>query len=262
MRNVPIKIFLIAKTRPEAEGVNMWLQHLRVKEHDQMAAEVVQIPGAVAGIAAKRCYLSFEPGLNPNVTRVRKGWFDYFTNVLNSGHGSVLEHITYSFAIEGVSRVFTGEVNRHRAGVAISEGSMRYIRFADIPWWSPLCLEGSGPKQKRTTEIFNEVFEFVETKYKELLDVWEIDEENFSEKKKITSMLRRIIPMGVATGGIWTFNIRALRHIIALRTSSHAEEEIAYVISKIAKRMVEEEPLLMQDFKEIDGCWVPDCEKV
>ena len=70
-------------------------------------------------MAAKRCYMSFEAGLNPNVTRVRKDLTEYLDNVLKSGHGSVLEHATYTFAIENVSRVFTGELNRHRAGVGI-----------------------------------------------------------------------------------------------------------------------------------------------
>lgn len=107
------------------------------------------------------------------------------------------------------------------------------------------------------------MFKFCEDKYKELVQIWDIDNmKDFNQKKQITSCLRRIIPMGVATGGVWTMNMRALRHIIALRTSSHAEEEIAYVFSKIAQIMCSSEPRIFGDFVEFNGCWVPKNVKV
>jgi thymidylate synthase ThyX len=54
----------------------------------------------------RACYRSWEPGLNPNVTRVRTDQREYFENILRSAHGSVLEHASYSFALRNVSRVF------------------------------------------------------------------------------------------------------------------------------------------------------------
>ena len=73
-----------------------------------------------------------------------------------------------------------------------------------------------------------------------------------------------IIGMGVATGGTWTMNTRALRHILALRSSPHAEEEIAYVMSLIGKHIVDNEPALFGDFTrdEATGAWVPRNVKV
>ncbi len=55
--------------------------------------------------AGRACYRSWEPGLNPNVTRIRTDTREYFANILRSGHGSVLEHANYSFAMRNVSRV-------------------------------------------------------------------------------------------------------------------------------------------------------------
>lgn len=224
----------------------------------------------VIGLAAKRCYMSFEVGHNPNITKVRKNWHEYFENILKSGHGSVLEHACYTYAVEGCSRVFTAEMNRHRAGVAISEGSLRYIRFDDIPWWMPLSLrpcDNDSPelafKKGQTAALFVKAFQNAESTYKELVQLWDLDnEKNFDVKKKITSCLRRIIPMGVATGGVWTMNIRALRHIIALRTSEHAEEEIAYIMGMIAKDICEREPSLFCDFEQLSGVWIPRYQKV
>lgn len=186
---------------------------------------------------------------------------------------SVCEHATYTFAIEGVSRVFTGEMNRHRAGVGISEASMRYIRYTDIPYWLPDSVrvqdgddESLREKKLRSQAVFQKAFDQDEANYQELQDIWSKElspEGNFTGKKHITSMMRRIIPMGVATGGVWTMNLRAVRHIIALRASPAAEEEILHVFCRIAKYMIESEPMLCGDFTETpEGFFVPRYLKV
>jgi thymidylate synthase (FAD) len=302
MHTKEIKVFCIAQTRMNRQQTREWLDHLGATEYPVPKAEEVTDAGAVCGLCAKRCYMSFEPGLNPNVTRVRKVWHDYLANILKSGHGSVTEHASWTFAIEGVSRVFTGEMNRHRAGVAISEGSMRYIRFDDIGFWMPKSLEegnymlmpmskcycnmseradctdckGTGklpqltdPEFERCKEMtrvtFETAFEDMEDNYKRLCEIWNIENlKDFGIKKKLTSMFRRIVGMGVATGGTWTLNTRALRHVIALRTSEHAEEEIAHVMGLIGKYMFENEPDLFGDFvqDEATGAWIPANVKV
>ena len=178
---------------------------------------------------------------------------------------SVLEHVNYTFAMEGVSRTFTTEYNRHHSGTAISEGSLRYIRFNDIPYWIPNSIvknneddEHLSQQKEDTREIFEEVFQFIEDKYKELEDLWDINNiSSFHMKKILTSMFRRIVPMGVSTGGVWSGNIRALRHIIAMRSDPAAEEEIMLVVSQMLKIMMEYEPLLFKDFyfDEKVGAW-------
>jgi len=60
---------------------------------------------------------------------VRSDRREYFENLLRSAHGSVLEHAGYSFALRNVSRVFTHELVRHRAGSAFSQESLRYVRL-------------------------------------------------------------------------------------------------------------------------------------
>ena len=61
--------------------------------------------------------------------------------MLRSAHGSVLEHANYSFAFRNVSRVFTHELIRHRAGSAFSQESLRYVRLTDIGFRVPPALE-------------------------------------------------------------------------------------------------------------------------
>lgn len=270
---VDIEIFNIARTRVDVFEVKAWLDRIGVSEDFIIpGGSDISDPALVIALAAKRCYMSFEAGLNPNVTRVRQNYVEYFDNILRSGHGSVLEHAVYSYAIEGVSRVFTAEMNRHRAGWGISEGSLRFIRFdKEIPYWLPLSLrdqpgddEDLASRKKQSRELFNDVFADIEAAYAVLLRIWQMDEgdKNFDYKKKVTSCLRRIVPLGVATGGIWTGNIRALRHVLALRTDPSAEEEIAHVFSRIAESIVKHEPMLFQDFEIHDGQASPKYRKV
>lgn len=269
MHTVDINVFPIAKTQVNWPAVLDWLNHVGVKAPERVQHQLAAGSPAeqLVALAGKRCYMSFEPDLNPNVTKIREDLRVYLDNVLKSGHGSVLEHATWSFAIEGCSRVFTGEMNRHRAGVAVSEGSMRYIRFDDIGFWMPESLkkddEHAG-KRILTQQVLQEAFSTTEKMYLDLCNLWKIEEmTNFAEKKKLTSLFRRIVGMGVATGGVWTLNARALRHVLALRTTEHAEEEMQYVFDRIADFMIADAPLLFGDFKRNEkGEWIPAYAKV
>lgn len=266
-REVDIEVFNIARTMVVEEEVQKWLKYLGADNFDWPNSEVVSDPAFLVALAGKRCYMSFEAGLNPNVTKIRSNYVDYFDNILSSKHGSVLEHSVYTYAIEGVSRVFTAEMNRHRAGWAISEGSLRFIRFdKEIPYWVPTSLKADlnddnelALKKASSRDIFKRAFTHQEDMYSQLVDVWDMDEKdkNFGYKKKITSQMRRIVGMGVATGGVWTGNIRALRHVIAMRTAPAAEEEILYVWQKIAEDIIQKEPLLFGDFIKKEESYVP-----
>ena len=84
----------------------------------------------------------------------------------------------------------------------------------------------------------------------------------FHAKKVLTSAFRRGVGMGIATGGVWSLNLRALRHVIALRTDAGAEEEIVHVFKKVGRIMIARVPELFGDFKEINGSLVPEYWKV
>lgn len=265
-------VFRVIRSVIDEEGVREWLDYLGVESFESPSdEEKVNMGAHLVRLCAKRCYMSFEVGLNPNITRVRDDLGEFITNILETKHGSVLEHVVYSFALEGVSRVFTAEMNRHRAGTAISEGSMRYIAFDDVPFWIPLIFqntEGDTPHirlaKERTRALFEKVFADAQDNYAELLKIWNYREEvkAFSEKKKLTSAFRRIIPIGVATGGVWSGNLRALRHIFTMRCSPAAEEEICLVAGLMLKRMMESEPLIFGDFHLVNSYWTPKHIKV
>ena len=69
----------------------------------------------------------------------------------------MLEHANYSFALRNVSRVFTHELVRHRAGSAFSQESLRYVRLTDIGFRVPPALE---PVREQVLSIVEQLEEF------------------------------------------------------------------------------------------------------
>jgi thymidylate synthase (FAD) len=208
--------------------------------------------------AGRACYRSWEPGLNPNVSKVRTDQREYFANILRSAHGSVLEHANYSFALRNVSRVATHEIVRHRAGSAFSQESLRYVRLTDIGFRVAPALQ---PVRERVLALMEQLEEFQVSAAAQL----GIDSEGvpFHIKKEVTSALRRLAPIGLSTDIIWTANVRTLRHVIEMRTAEGAEEELRLIFDRVATIMRAEAPGLFQDFaRQEDGSWVPEFRMV
>lgn len=206
--------------------------------------------------AGRACYRSWEPGLNPNVTRIRTDQREYFENLLASSHGSVLEHANFTFAFHAVSRVFTHELVRHRAGSAFSQESLRYVRLVELGFRIPPVLEGV---RAEAVEIVERLEAFQRRAAEALLE----EGVPFAVKKEVTSALRRLAPLGLSTDIIWTANVRTLRHVIAQRTAVGAEEEMRLVFGRVAELASAAAPGLFQDFQHhTDGSWVPRYPKV
>ena len=254
-------VHLIARPQLDLDGMRAYLEDVggeswlerRLGEDEQAS------PGEMlVEFGGRACYRSWEPGLNPNVTRVRTDRMEYFSNILRSAHGSVLEHANYSFALRNVSRVFTHELVRHRAGSAFSQESLRYVRLTEIGFRVPPALE---PVRDQVISIVEQLEEFQVSAAAEL----NIDEEGlpFHVKKEITSALRRLAPIGLSTDIMWTANARTLRHVIEMRTAEGAEEELRLVFDQVARIMQAEAPGLFQDFaQQDDGSWAPEHRKV
>lgn len=262
----------IAETKVNREAVRRWLHQLGADEFEIPTEDQVADPALLVALAAKQCYMSFQPGLNPNITKVRKDMVEYLDNVLSQKHGSVLEHAVFTFAIDGCSRVFTAEMNRHRAGVGISERSMRYVRYESIRFWMPECFRPDPDDDIKTDmqkalsrQLLEDQFESQEFMMRKFNSIWEdklAPTSTFHAKKTLTSAFRRGIGMGIASGGVWSLNVRALRHTIALRTDPSAEEEMVHVFGKVGRYMLAQLPELFSDFTEHGKALVPKFWKV
>lgn len=128
------KVIHVAGVQLDNSGVKEYLDWLGVDEWstdtDDPASELVEIGGRL-------CYRSFQVGLNANVSRIREGNKPYTANILNSRHGSVVEHTFDSYIYTDVSRIFTHECTRHRVGTAFCLAGDTQLYF-DLPSGSTL----------------------------------------------------------------------------------------------------------------------------
>jgi thymidylate synthase (FAD) len=265
MRETSPSVHLIARPAIDLDGMRAYLDDVGGAGWlERREAEVGPDGGTpnpaqlLVEFSGRVCYRSWEPGLNKNVTRVRQDQTEYLGNLLASLHGSVLEHANYTFALRNVSRVFTHELVRHRAGSAFSQESLRYVRLTDIGFRVPPALE---PVRDQVVSLVERLEEFQRSAAEEL----GIDDEGvpFHVKKEVTSALRRLAPIGLSTDIVWTANVRTLRHVIEMRTAPGAEEELRLVFDQVARTMQREAPGLFQDFeRDAEGSWVPRHRKV
>lgn len=271
MRLTEPEVFLVA--RPEIEWAEVenylkrvdprstratgWIDRTRMDEGYERADE----GDLLVELGGRLCYRSWDPGLNANVTKIREDSGAYLDNVLASGHGSVLEHANYSFVFHNVSRVFTHELVRHRAGMAYSQESMRFVRLTDIPFWFPEWARDDDELMERSLQLIDAMEEHQTW----MAEHFGLDDEGvpFATKKAKTSFMRRFAPDGVSTGILATGNIRAWRHTITMRTDVAAEEEIRLVFDQVAHIMRNEAPLLFADFERSgEGQWSTNYRKV
>lgn len=260
MRETQPTVRLIAEPRVDWDSVHdamldfdgmAWLNRVIPGGHLKPVASDAELLVEYAG---RRCYRSWAPGLNANVTKVREDSGEYLANILRSKHGAVLEHAQFTFDFHDVSRVFTHELVRHRAGVAISQESLRYVRLTDLGVRIPDVLE---PMRDEIVSIVERLEEF----QRDAAEAFGLDDEGvpFHYKKEVTSALRRLAPLGLSTGIVWSANVRTIRHVIENRTAAGAEEEIRLVFDKVARIMQSRYPLLFGDYVQefIDDSPIP-----
>lgn len=258
MKSVTPKVHLIARTMPDDSAIFNYLHDIGADEFAETRS--FTDPEDLVEFAGRMCYRSWQPGLNPNVRKVREDQGEYIQNILDSAHGSVLEHVTWTFVLQDISRIVTHELVRHRHP-AVSQESMRYVRLDDIPMWMPEWAREDPELRARASKVVNELEDFQLW----MTEHFKLDDPGvkFTEKKAKTSFMRRFAPAGHATSMTWTPNVRALRHVIETRTAPGAEEEIRIVFGMIAKIMTEESPMLFGDFVcTTEGAWVPKWSKV
>lgn len=251
MRRVDPRVFFLAETQMvhksrsnDDDGLVEYLDMIQAPEWESDAPsaseELIEVMG-------RACYKSFAAGLNPNVTKTTEGNEAYLANIIKQGHGSVLEHCGVSFMFSNVSRVFTHELVRHRVGTAMSQESLRYVRLTDLGLWLPEVIS----EDPWAVRFYEEKFREMESWQAQLAEHFDIEKmKSFSKKKKLTSAFRRLAPIGLATHIGWSGNHRTIRHVLEMRTSPHAEEEIAQVFTMVGRTMKEHYPNLYADYRE------------
>ena len=247
------KAFLIAETKVDHAAIDHALLHLGV---DGWASDGGTDADVLTEFAGKSCYMSFDKNLNLNLSMVggRPNSAYIQDGIIGNKHGSVLEHSTVTFFLTNVSRVVTHELVRHRAGTAFSQTSGRYVRSDGIDMYLPDELA----VYPEAVAVFQRANEQMEDNLAELVKVTGIETmTNFGLKKRLTSAFRRILGNGQANHLVMTANHRAWRHVIEMRTSVHAEEEIRVIMSDVAQQLKDKFPTIYGDMSLNNvGEWV------
>jgi len=250
MRLIEPRVFLVGETQIVQEGLDAYLHHIGIPD---WVSDAPTDPEKVIEVMGRLCYRSFAPGMNKNVTKIREHNDEYLANIVNVRHGSVIEHPVVNFIFADVSRVFTHELVRHRAGTAISQESLRFVRLTDLGFWPPLVIR----EHPEVMEIMFDAVKHLEVLQVKMAEVLDLDnpQKKFKDKKKLTSAMRRIAPEGLATTIGWSANLRAIRHVLEMRTDPGAEEEIRFVFGKVGEIMVKRYPNLFGDYEveEVEG---------
>jgi thymidylate synthase (FAD) len=150
--------------------------------------------------------------------------------VIESGHGSTIEHVVFSFGITGVSRTLSHQLVRHRAGVAFDQQSQRYVKFKDAATMTPSTIEDAGPELR---ERYDGQIEESLDLYGDLLAAGIPGED-----------ARFIFPNATRTNLVMTANLRALIHMSGLRLCTMAQWEIRRLFQLIRHEIFAVSPFL------------------
>jgi len=197
------------------------------------AEEIVEIAGRV-------CYMSFGDRQSPRTNS------QYLQNLIKSGHESVLEHVSWTFLIEGVSRAFTHQLVRHRPGWAFSQLSQQYHDEAGAIFVQPEELHG----QPEAQEEWRRAVENARAAYMKLADLLNrsASKRGKEQVRAMRSAARSVLPNATESKVVATANARALRHFLTVRGSIEGDSEMRRVCSEILRLVVIEAPRLFADF--------------
>jgi thymidylate synthase (FAD) len=200
--------------------------------------------------AGQTCYSSFGPKRTTNENAGR-----YFGNTISSGHGSILEHASYSFFLYGISRSNTHEVVRHRAGTAFSQLSQRFVSGSVLRFVERLEYQDVPQLHKRFEERIDQLAKEYSDVTDELLALQTeghpslTAEARTDMRKRVQQVARSVLPNETETTMVLTANVRAWRHMVEMRTEQHAESEIRDLFFRVFLCLAKVEPILFGDYE-------------
>tara|TARA_R100001086_G_scaffold249819_2_gene191138 strand:+ start:1279 stop:2124 length:846 start_codon:yes stop_codon:yes gene_type:complete len=250
-------VHLVGMSKVDPEGFAGWLQGADLVEvAENNDTPLGKITEAVADdkftatelipeLAGRFCYRSWEKGRDSE---------SYIENILEAGHGSILEHVHFNFAIDGVSRALTHELVRHRQGVGISQESQRFVdaestRFVVPPillalWGTTDCAEAEDwmADKQRCVEAYLTQQEYIR------MGLEAKGVKGFKARKMANEAARAELPNAAETRIFWTVNVRSLRHILAVRGAGAADMEIRRLALALLRAVHDATPILFKDF--------------
>jgi thymidylate synthase (FAD) len=187
-------------------------------------------PERVVAMAARLCYSAAgaeelaEQMSNEQVTKLLQ-------KIVRMGHASTMEHVSFTFGIEGVSRVLTHQLVRHRLA-SYSQQSQRYVAEHDFEYILPPTIAAQPAAKKRFEMLMAEVHETYDALVAE-----GIPKED----------ARYVLANATETKIVVTMNARALMHFFNLRCCNRAQWEIRELAYKMLAEVKKVAPVLFRN---------------
>ena len=207
-------------------------------------------PERLVALAARLCYSPASIGdLQEEISR--RDVRNLVRRVLSMGHASVLEHVTFTYGVEGISRATSHQLVRHRIA-SYSQQSQRYVA-ATFGYVRPKSLGGGKAAGRRGKESARA------PQADPLYDKFEKHMEKCSElyEEMLAAGIpaedaRFVLPNATETKIMVSMNARELHHFFALRLCRRAQWEIREMAGRMLAIAVERAPLLFE--KAGPGC--------
>lgn len=211
-------------------------------------------PDKVVSMAAKLCYSPVgadEIGENLTPEQIEK-----FLNILISiGHESPIEHVSFTFSIEGISRACSHQIVRHRIA-SYSQQSQRYVKLSSFEYIVPPQIN----EDEKSKEIFIRSMQQSQKAYDEIADALyeknykKLTESGMSEKKAKSAAekisiedARYVFPNACETKMVVSMNARSLMNFFTHRCCERAQWEIRDVAYDMLREVKKVAPILFKN---------------
>ena len=193
-------------------------------------------PEETIALSAKLCYSkSTIEDLKEKISQ--KDQSAFIEKLMGMGHESVLEHVTFSFGVEGVSRVLLAQLTRHRIA-SFSVQSQRYVSYENgFGFIMPDSIAALGEEAVQQYQ-----------KQMDTIESWYVDwQKKLDKSKKSNEDARFVLPNACETRLVVTMNVRELRHFFSLRMCNRAQWEIRKMAEEMFRICFNTAPALFMD---------------
>lgn len=211
-------------------------------------------PEHTVASAAKLCYSSSTiTGLTDNLTDEKAASFVEMLSEI--GHESPIEHASFTFGIEGVSRSLLAQITRHRMA-SFSVKSQRYVREGSFEYVTPPEIASDSEAKRIYDEImaedqkrYDRLTEILKAKHKSAFTAEGKDEktaDRLAEKKAIEDA-RFVLPNACETQMVMTMNARSLMNFFRIRCCRRAQWEIRDIAEQMLALVIKVAPNLFKN---------------
>ena len=211
-------------------------------------------PEKVISMAAKLCYS--QVGVEEIEKNLTEENIEKFLNMLiNIGHESPLEHVSFTFAVEGISRACSHQIVRHRIA-SFSQQSQRYVKLDQFEYIIPPEIN----EIEEAKEVFIDAMNKDQEAYDKLVDILfekhynkliksgknEKEAKRQAEKKAIEDA-RYVFPNACETKMVFTMNTRSLFNFFDHRCCERAQWEIRELATEMLRQVKVVAPILFKN---------------